>query len=56
MITGLFFISLATLTLKLNYFGTPAVVNPIPEVSEWAVMLSGLVMLGLMVRRRRDNV
>jgi hypothetical protein len=41
----------------LDYFGDPTpVVNPIPEASEWAMMLSGLAMLGLMVRRRRSNV
>lgn len=40
----------------LNYFGDPTVVNAIPEASEWAMMLSGLAMLGLMVRRRRNNV
>jgi hypothetical protein len=44
-------------TGTLDYFGVPgSVVNPIPEASEWAMMLSGLAMLGLMVRRRRNNV
>jgi hypothetical protein len=44
-------------TGTLDYFGEPgSVVNPIPEASEWAMMLSGLAMLGLMVRRRRNNV
>jgi hypothetical protein len=42
---------------NLNYFGAPTtVVPPIPEASEWAMMLSGLGMLGLMVRRRRNNI
>jgi hypothetical protein len=42
----------------LDYFGAPTgpVVNPVPEASEWAMMLSGLAMVGLMVRRRRNNV
>ncbi len=44
-------------TGALDYFGEPtSVVNAIPEASEWAMMLSGLAMLGLMVRRRRNNV
>jgi hypothetical protein len=45
-------------TGSLDYFGAPTtvVINPIPEASEWAMMLSGLGMLGLMVRRRRNNV
>jgi hypothetical protein len=37
----------------LDYFGAPSVVNPVPEASEWAMMLSGLCMVGLMVRRGR---
>jgi hypothetical protein len=42
----------------LDYFGAPTSdpVNPVPEASEWAMMLSGLAMVGLMVRRRRNNV
>jgi hypothetical protein len=45
-------------TGALDYFGSPTgpVVNPVPEASEWAMMLSGLAMVGLMVRRRRNNV
>jgi hypothetical protein len=43
-------------TGTLDYFGAPSVINPVPEASEWAMMLSGLSMLGLMVRRRRNNI
>jgi hypothetical protein len=51
------YFSLNTSTGVLDYFGAPgAVVNPVPEASEWAMMLSGLGMLGLMVRRRRSNI
>ena len=50
---GYFTLNAATGTL--DYFGEPTVVNAIPEASEWAMMLSGLAMLGLMVRRRRNN-
>jgi hypothetical protein len=54
--TGAFF-ELNIGTGILSYSGAPTtVVNPIPEASEWAMMLSGLGMLGLMVRRRRNNI
>jgi hypothetical protein len=51
------YFTLNTATGTLDYVGAPgAVVNPVPEASEWAMMLSGLGMLGLMVRRRRNNI
>jgi hypothetical protein len=50
------YFTLDTGTGTLSYFGEPTVVNPVPEASEWAMMLSGLGMLGLMVRRRRNNI
>jgi hypothetical protein len=54
--TGAFF-ELNIGTGALSYTGAPTtVVNPVPEASEWAMMLSGLGMLGLMVRRRRNNI
>jgi hypothetical protein len=54
--TGAFF-ELNIGTGILSFSGAPTtVVNPIPEASEWAMMLSGLGMLGLMVRRRRNNI
>jgi hypothetical protein len=52
---GVFSVNQATGVL--SYLGDPGVVvNPVPEASEWAMMLSGLGMLGLMVRRRRNNI
>jgi hypothetical protein len=56
--TGAYF-DLNTTTGVLSFFGAPTtdpVVNPVPEASEWAMMLSGLAMVGLMVRRRRNNI
>jgi hypothetical protein len=50
------YFSLNATTGVLDYFGAPSVVNPVPEASEWAMMLSGLGMVGLMVRRRRNNI
>jgi hypothetical protein len=48
--------SLNATTGVLDFVGAPSVVNPVPEASEWAMMLSGLGMVGLMVRRRRNNI
>jgi hypothetical protein len=51
------YFTLNTANGTLDYVGAPgAVVNPVPEASEWAMMLSGLGMLGFMVRRRRNNI
>lgn len=40
-------------TGSLDYYGNPP--EAIPEASEWAMMLSGLGVLGLMVRRRKNS-
>jgi hypothetical protein len=38
-----------------NYWGT-LTVSPVPEPGEWALMLSGLGLIGFMVRRRTADV
>jgi hypothetical protein len=50
------YFTLNTATATLDFVGAPSVVAAVPEASEWAMMLSGLGMLGLMVRRRRNNI
>jgi hypothetical protein len=51
--TGAYF-DLDASTGVLSYVGAP-VVTPIPEASEWAMMLSGLAMVALVGRRRRSD-